>query len=493
MTSRILTVGGLVALAQAKAIITNNCPGPVYVWSVPNVGSAHTDNLIVNHGGRYEEPWRYGTAEHPGIALKISPQPDGIYKGADEINFAYSVERSSKSKIWIDLSPVRGKPFDNNLAFHTCHGVYHSTDVQTSLCDATDDVELVLCGTARSSPAKDSTTTQLITDCFDYHHDNSKYDQPEYEKPGHYSTPVSVITKPAYSSAKSTAKHANPKASPNDQYHQPPKYSSSNAYQPPKHTSTEPYHTPQKYISSEAYPEPPKYTSSTAYQPPKQTSTTPYQAPPKYASGQPYSQPPKSSVAYHQPLKNTSSAAYFKPLKHTPTEPYHQPPVYASSSSDQAYHEPPQYTSSKLYLTPSKSTFEEPYHAPPTHTSHELYAPPQKHTTAYHEPPKYTSNAYPPPKYTSKKSYPSPPKHTSVKSYSTPHTIDAYPAPPETKSYTPPPHHTSVDEYPAPPRTWYNSPSDRPSPPADYTEDEETEDDDYEEPHPTPYGGDRVL
>jgi hypothetical protein len=178
MAGRIITVGTLLALTQAKAIISNHCPKSVYVWSVPSVGSTHTENLPIPPGGQYEEPWHHGTSDHPGIALKVSTQANGIYKGMDEINFAYSIERSDKSKVWVDLSLVRGKPFDNNLAFHTCHGMHQSADVQPGKCEATDNIELVLCDTARSSTAKDTISPGQIAECYDNSDDDSDDEHP---------------------------------------------------------------------------------------------------------------------------------------------------------------------------------------------------------------------------------------------------------------------------------------------------------------------------
>lgn len=183
MTGRILTVSTLVALAQAKAIITNNCPQPVYLWSVPKVSSSNADNLALASGASYVEPWRYGTAAHPGIAMKISDHSNGIHHGKDEINFAYSVEKSSRSKIWVDISPIRGSAFDNNMTFYDCHGKHASLDFDTQQCEATDNIELVLCGSERSQPVKDTMPMQDIADCYDYHHNPDKYNDKDDSQP----------------------------------------------------------------------------------------------------------------------------------------------------------------------------------------------------------------------------------------------------------------------------------------------------------------------
>lgn len=159
MTGRTLTLGALVALTQAKAIVTNNCPYDVYIWSVPQSGSSHTASLPVKSGGHYEEAWRHGTTTNPGIAIKISPQPDGIFKGGEELEFAYSIAGSNKSKVWVDLSAVRGKTFDNIVSFNTCHGPYNTADVATRQCKVSDNIELILCGAAATKSAKVITST----------------------------------------------------------------------------------------------------------------------------------------------------------------------------------------------------------------------------------------------------------------------------------------------------------------------------------------------
>ncbi|RYN41514.1 hypothetical protein AA0112_g2436 [Alternaria arborescens] len=172
MLGSALPVLTFVALAQARAIVTNHCPYNVYVWSVPQVlSSSHTDNVPIKPGGQYQEPWRHGSIANPGVAIKISTKSDGILKSADEIDFAYAVDGNDDNKIWVDLSQVRGDAFKDNLAFHSCTTQYGSANVQTHQCTATDDVELVLCDTSpRSTPEKDPTSLEQVKACYDYHH-----------------------------------------------------------------------------------------------------------------------------------------------------------------------------------------------------------------------------------------------------------------------------------------------------------------------------------
>lgn len=167
MLSHFLTAALLVALTWARAIITNECQYNVWIWSHPVTGTSHTENIPIKPGGQYQEPWRFGTPDAPGISIKISAQADGLLKLADEIDFAYSIDKHDKSKIWVDLSLVRGTIPYNQVSFHTCLSRYNSAEVDPHECDATDDVELVLCDTTRTMPAKDYASIEQIRACYE--------------------------------------------------------------------------------------------------------------------------------------------------------------------------------------------------------------------------------------------------------------------------------------------------------------------------------------
>jgi hypothetical protein len=169
MIGYILVLIALVALTQAKAIVTNHCPHKVYIWSVPQVLYASTVNVPLKPYGQYHEPWRYGTTEMPGVAIKISPLANGLSKFADELDFAYSIDPTDTSKVWVDLSTVRGVPFKNNFTFHTCDAQDRPSDHHTHECDVTDNIELVLCGTSRTTPTEDTTSLEQIQTCYDSH------------------------------------------------------------------------------------------------------------------------------------------------------------------------------------------------------------------------------------------------------------------------------------------------------------------------------------
>ncbi|KAF2001857.1 hypothetical protein P154DRAFT_618941 [Amniculicola lignicola CBS 123094] len=167
MIGHALAVGALATIAtraQAKAVVSNHCPYPVYTWSVPKVGGV-AENLPVAPGGRYEESFRFGTVINPGIAIKVSSSPNGINDGKDELDFQYTVDTSDPTKVWINLTPVQGKLFDNSSAFFTCGGGYKEPYVPTRQCEITDNAELVLCGGERAVPEKDTASAEALRNC----------------------------------------------------------------------------------------------------------------------------------------------------------------------------------------------------------------------------------------------------------------------------------------------------------------------------------------
>ncbi|KNG45862.1 hypothetical protein DDE82_003856 [Stemphylium lycopersici] len=167
MIGKLLAIITYIALAHARAIVTNNCPHNIYVSSVPILGLSHTDNVSIKPGGQYQEPWRQGSPETPGIAIKVSSQADGVIKFADEIDFAYAIDYQDKSKVWVDLSPVRGDALHHGLSFHSCVSSFNTADVQTHQCHATDEVELVLCGANRSSTTTVTMPLEQVQACYD--------------------------------------------------------------------------------------------------------------------------------------------------------------------------------------------------------------------------------------------------------------------------------------------------------------------------------------
>ncbi|CAO2655872.1 Nn.00g046750.m01.CDS01 [Neocucurbitaria sp. VM-36] len=475
MTGRTLTLSALVALTQAKAIVTNHCPHEVYIWSIPQVGSSHTDNVPIKPGGRYEEPWRHGSTANPGIALKISPQANGINQGKDEIDFAYSIDKSYKTKVWVDLSPIHGKAFDNNLSFHTCHGPYHTPDVQTQQCDAADDIELVLCDTARTTPAKDTTPFDQIQECYDYHHvyheseheypectpdcdEETDEDQPQCT-PGHYMQPEHDRPKPSASSIN--------QPSHSESSQGPGLHTSAQPYQPaPRPTTNKPPHgpSPQPSTGRPYSPAPPKHSSEEHYTPLAHTSEHHY-SPPTATTDEPHYPLPEHTDAHYPPPNHTDGHG---PTPQHSSEEQHQPPTHTSdehhsgppSRPTQGGGPPPRPSSEASYPAPRPAT--NPYHPPPKHTSDEHHSGP---------PPRPTSGGSPPPRLTSEDNYPVPRPTTNV--------------------YYPPPKHTLEEPHYPPSQPTEDRPSILPHPiqPTDdsqYSPPRPT-DDDVDHPHHPPH------
>ncbi|EAW11314.1 Bys1 family protein [Aspergillus clavatus NRRL 1] len=86
------------------AIVQNNCPDPIYLWSV---GSAISPQTTLMSGTHYAEVFRRDP-HSGGVAIKLTTQRDGLYRAAPQTIFAYNlVERT----VWYDLSDVFGDPF----------------------------------------------------------------------------------------------------------------------------------------------------------------------------------------------------------------------------------------------------------------------------------------------------------------------------------------------------------------------------------------------
>jgi hypothetical protein len=486
MARRILALSAFVALARAKAIITNQCSHPVYIWSVPGVGSASASNVPISPGGRYEERWRYGTSENPGIALKISTQQNGINTGADEVNFAYTIDPVHNHKVWVDLSPIRGKPFHDNFSFHSCRTKETSADPHPTSCQVEDNIELVLCGFDRTVSPTDTFGFKALSECFDYHHDNGKYDHFTSSKPygsqsktSPYQTAyatATVTTHATLTKPTTVTKHevhtnheihtklttltthktvTKPGHNHTVTYHHAPHYPSSHQY------TSNVYTKPSQYTPVHSYPPPLQYTSQTYSAP---YSSEPYWELPHYTTSQPY-YVPYTSPAYSTPEYSTTPI-YSKPPVYSEPPVYSKPPVYSSPS---VYSKPPVYSSPLEYPTPAA------YSSPPAYSSPHAYSTPP----AYSSPSPYSAP------YTSE-SYWSPPPYKTSEAYSVPYTSTSTSTP-----YWSPPYYTtsrsyyatsstSSEHYAAPTPSYYSH-SDRLYVPSRYPGD-------YDAPQPTGYG-----
>ena len=178
-----LALASLTTLAVAgdtnstgNAVVTNNCPYPVYLWSVgSSVGpkqvltttslASKTRRTLSTRGSssnNYTEPFRHdGTSG--GIALKITRNDNGLYDSSPQLSFSYSLDRTSDDqKVWYDLADVFGDPFageavavkpqggsddGSGACEEICwpKGVAPTGGSQVKNCGAQGDVELELC------------------------------------------------------------------------------------------------------------------------------------------------------------------------------------------------------------------------------------------------------------------------------------------------------------------------------------------------------------
>ncbi|KAJ4395209.1 hypothetical protein N0V85_006635 [Neurospora sp. IMI 360204] len=93
------------ATTVGAAIVHNKCTFPVTLWSV---GSTVSSPVTLKAGdGEYVEAFVKDPVTG-GKALKITTTADGLYTGAPELIFAYSLDGDN---IWYDLSSVFGDAF----------------------------------------------------------------------------------------------------------------------------------------------------------------------------------------------------------------------------------------------------------------------------------------------------------------------------------------------------------------------------------------------
>jgi hypothetical protein len=153
----------LVAVAHSKAIVTNNCPNDVYVWSLPETGLHVANEPIKANGGQYSEYFHQGSPDGAGISVSVASEPLGIYSGGDMITLAYTVNSNPPSTVWVNVDP---KGEWGHITFFTCAGPLKVT-APTAIreCSISDNIELVLCGNNRTSPEHDPTPQKQLAQC----------------------------------------------------------------------------------------------------------------------------------------------------------------------------------------------------------------------------------------------------------------------------------------------------------------------------------------
>ncbi|KAJ5621077.1 BYS1 domain protein [Penicillium lagena] len=144
------TLAALAPLVSAvgDAIVVNNCKAAVHLWSV---GGAVGPEVTLNPGEEFTEKVHYD-AKSGGIAIKITRPVDGLYTGAPQTDFAYTLDGNN---LWYDLSDVFGDPFSGKVlsvkaSNPDCPDICWSSGIspagsQTKVCGAAANITLTLC------------------------------------------------------------------------------------------------------------------------------------------------------------------------------------------------------------------------------------------------------------------------------------------------------------------------------------------------------------
>ncbi|EAW14915.1 putative BYS1 domain protein [Aspergillus clavatus NRRL 1] len=143
-----LAVLAPLATAVGNAVVTNNCPGPVYLWSV---GGSVGPKQTILPGASYAEPLHHDDASG-GVSLKVTRTDNGLYDGSAQLNFAYTLDGNT---VWYDLSDVFGDPFSGSVVKvkpveGACSAICWPNGVspggsQVKNCGAAKDLNLTLC------------------------------------------------------------------------------------------------------------------------------------------------------------------------------------------------------------------------------------------------------------------------------------------------------------------------------------------------------------
>ncbi|KAF9888647.1 hypothetical protein FE257_008405 [Aspergillus nanangensis] len=104
LTPLALTNAMRLANTTGNAIVVNNCPHHIYLWSVASEVMPQT---TIAPTGNYTETFRRD-ARTGGVSIKVSTAKDGLYNSKPLTVFAYNLEGTT---VWYDLSDVFGDPF----------------------------------------------------------------------------------------------------------------------------------------------------------------------------------------------------------------------------------------------------------------------------------------------------------------------------------------------------------------------------------------------
>jgi len=147
ITAGLAVVAPVSALGRARVV--NNCPFAVSAWSV---GSQIAGPYRLSTGGGFYAETFSRDPQTGGKAFKVTIDPDGLWTGAPQTDFAFNLDGS---KIWYDLSDVFGDPFaGHRLAVRsaepTCPAIVWDNGTppagsQVKVCTSESDVTFTLC------------------------------------------------------------------------------------------------------------------------------------------------------------------------------------------------------------------------------------------------------------------------------------------------------------------------------------------------------------
>ncbi|KAE8149523.1 hypothetical protein BDV25DRAFT_140713 [Aspergillus avenaceus] len=89
---------------KGNATVQNNCPHPIYLWSVSSTVSPEHP---IPPSKSYTETFRRDP-QIGGVTLKITTVENGLEAAAPQLNFAY---HALGDRVWYSLSDVFGDPF----------------------------------------------------------------------------------------------------------------------------------------------------------------------------------------------------------------------------------------------------------------------------------------------------------------------------------------------------------------------------------------------
>lgn len=162
-TSLVLSTLGVLATATpievrgiGRAIVTNQCDAPLYLWSV---GSSIGPQVKIGKDASYSEAFRRDPVSG-GIALKITSVEQGLFMpNVSQTIFSYNLDGA---KIWYDLSDVFGDGFfgrtmqvkPSDAGCQTISWPYGKPPAgsQVKVCQSGTNLELSFC-TGRCLPA----------------------------------------------------------------------------------------------------------------------------------------------------------------------------------------------------------------------------------------------------------------------------------------------------------------------------------------------------